>query len=93
VRNTIPLLILDEGKRKHEGWYIFGALPGPAGERDIPAEPKDPFATFGILPGNPETLARRYTARAYTLEVIAWLALLAGISLNGFFISMILVLF
>jgi hypothetical protein len=93
ARNTIPLLILDEGKRKNEGWYLFGALPWPMGEGSIPMEPEDPFATFGILPGKPETLARRYTAWAYTLEIIAWLALLAGIGLNAFFISMILVLF
>jgi hypothetical protein len=92
ARNTMPLLILDEGKRKNEGWYLFGALPWPAGEGSIPIEPEDPFATFGILPGKPETLARRYTAWAHTLEIIAWLALLAGIGLNAFFISMILVL-
>jgi hypothetical protein len=93
IRSTIPLLILDEEKQKKEGWYVFGALSGPAvKEGEIPSEPKDPFATFGILPGNPETLARRYTARAYTLEIIAWLVLLAGIGLNVFFIRMIIVL-
>jgi hypothetical protein len=92
ARNALPLLILDEGKRKKEGWYVFGAFPGPAGDGEIPSEPKDPFATFGILPGKPETLARRYTARAYTLEIIAWLVLLAGIGLNVFFAGLILVL-
>jgi hypothetical protein len=93
TRKTIPLLILDEGKRKKEGWYIFGALSGPEGSAaDIPAQPEDPFATFGILPGKPEALARRYTTRAYTLEIIAWLVLLAGIGLNAFFIRLIIVL-
>jgi hypothetical protein len=96
ARQALPLLILDEGKRKREGWYVFGALPGPAENpgppERIPSEPEDPFATFGILPGKPETLARRYTLGAYTLEIIAWLMLLAGICLNIFFIGMIFVL-
>jgi hypothetical protein len=92
ARNALPLLILDEGKRKKEGWYVFGALSGPAGGGEIPREPEDPFATYGILPGKPEALARRYTARAYTLEIIAWLVLLAGIGINAFFIGMIIAL-
>jgi hypothetical protein len=92
ARNTLPLLILDEGKRKKEGWYVFGALTGPAGDGEIPTEPQDPFATFGILPGKPEALARRYTARAYMLEIIAWLVLLAGIGLNIFFVTIIIAL-
>jgi hypothetical protein len=92
ARNTVPLLILDEGKQKNEGWYIFGALTGPVEDGKIPVEPEDPFATFGILPGKPEALAQRYTAQAYTLEIIAWLVLLAGIVLNGLFIGMIIVL-
>jgi hypothetical protein len=92
VRQTLPLLIPDGEKRKKESWYLFGALPGPSTENSIPAEPEDPFATFGILPGNPEALARRYTFRAYTLELIAWLVLLAGIGLNFFFVRLIFVL-
>jgi hypothetical protein len=92
VRQALPLLILDDGKRKNEGWYLFGAQPGPAAEQTVPTEPEDPFATFGILPGRPETLARRYTVRAYTLEIIAWLVLLAGIGLNFFFIQLIFAL-
>jgi hypothetical protein len=92
ARRTAPLLILDEGKRKDEGWYIFGALPGPQTAGAIPSEPEDPFATFGILPGKPESLARRYTFRAYTLEIIAWLVLLAGIGLNVLFIRLIFAL-
>jgi hypothetical protein len=92
LRNTIPFLIPDEGKRKKEGWYIFGVLPGPRAADSIPAEPEDPFASFGILPGKPGILARRYTIRAYTLEIISWLVLLAGIGLNFFFIRMIFAL-
>jgi hypothetical protein len=93
MQNTIPFLLPDAEKQKKEDWYIFGALPGPQGTDSIPAEPKDPFAGFGILPGKPGVLARRYTIRAYTLEIIAWLVLLAGIGVNCFFIRMILVLF
>jgi hypothetical protein len=92
ARQALPLLIPDEGKRKNKGWYLFGALPGPSVESALPAEPEDPFATFGILPGRPEVLARRYTIRAYTLEIISWLVLLAGIGLNFFFIGLIFTL-
>jgi hypothetical protein len=67
-------------------WYVFGA-PHESG---LPARPLDPFATFGALPGNPEALARRFAVSAYTLEIIAWLALLAGIGVNIFFVQMIL---
>jgi hypothetical protein len=81
-----PLLI---PKQKAREWYMFGALRS---ECDMPSEPDDPFATFGVLPGKPETLARHYTVKAYTLEIISWLALLAGIGLNIFFIRMTLVL-
>jgi hypothetical protein len=58
----------------------------------LPAEPSDILVTFGAIPGKPETLARRYTLKAYTLEIVAWLALLAGIGLNVFFIRMIIIL-
>jgi hypothetical protein len=90
----IPLLIPGEEKRKaefrREQWHIFGALEAQTAE--LPREPRDHFATFGILPGPPETLARRYTFKAYTLEIISWLALLAGIGLNIFFVGMIITL-
>ena len=56
----------------------------------MPAEPLDSFATFGALPGNPEVLSRHYTRKAYSFEIIAWLLLLAGISLNAFFIALII---
>jgi hypothetical protein len=79
----VPLLIPEQ---KTGEWYIFGALNSG---HDMPSEPRDPFATFGALPGKPEDLARRYTFKAYTLEIISWLALLSGIGLNIFFIRMI----
>jgi hypothetical protein len=70
-------------------WYIFGALcPG----EELPVQPKDPFATFGILPANPEKIAKRCEISAYALELVAWIILCAGIGLNIFFIRMILVL-
>jgi hypothetical protein len=55
-------------------------------------EPKDPFATYGVIPGNPEELARSFTLRAYVLEIISWILLLMGLSLNIFFIGMIIFL-
>ncbi|MDR2160142.1 MAG: hypothetical protein LBP23_08780 [Treponema sp.] len=101
----IPLLLPETEKRKKEGWYVFGVLNAAgttaAGGETIPAEPDGPalpvepsdiFAAFGAIPGKPEALARRYTLKAYTLEIVAWLVLLAGIGLNVFFIRMIIIL-
>jgi hypothetical protein len=84
----LPFILPDYSKAQMNArWHIFGALrPGD----DTPSPPADPFATFGVLPGKPEALARRYGAIAYTLEVAAWLTLLAGIGLNIFFVEMIL---
>jgi len=91
----IPLLLPELTKAKRgipaesDSWYIFGALrPGEA----LPVQPQDSFATFGILPGKPETIAKRCGIAAYTMEVFAWLILFAGIGLNIFFLSMVLVL-
>jgi len=86
----IPLLLPELTKPKeNDSWYIFGALrPG----EDLPAQPRDSFATFGILPGKPETIAQRCGITAYAMEVVAWLILFAGIGLNIFFLSMVLVL-
>jgi hypothetical protein len=58
----------------------------------FPQEPRDVFAPYGAVPGNPEVLARRYTQRAYILEIISWLILLAGVALNIFFFSLIIFL-
>jgi hypothetical protein len=99
----IPLLIPREQRIKEAGWYVFGALKdGEAGNRSrdaefeaaegLPLEPLDVFATYGAVPGNPEELARNYTVKAYTFEIIAWLLLILGIGLNAFFIGMIIFL-
>jgi len=86
----IPLLLPELTKAKAgDTWRIFGALrPG----EELPVQPQDSFATFGILPGEPEAIAKRCGTAAYTLEAIAWLVLFAGIGLNIFFLSMVLVL-
>jgi hypothetical protein len=96
----IPFLLPPEEGRKKEGWYIYGALPEnpPPGEETpaegmvLPREPRDVFAPYGAIPGNPEVLARRYTMGAYILEIISWLILLAGLALNVFFFSLIIFL-
>jgi len=86
----IPLLLPELTKVKEgDSWYIFGALhPG----EELPAQPKDSFATFGILPGKPEAIAKRCGITAYVMELIAWILMFAGIGLNIFFLSMVLVL-
>jgi hypothetical protein len=100
----IPLLIPREEGRKKDGWYIYGALSGefPSGgfgpgttegeEQVLPREPRDVFASFGAVPGNPEILARRCTRQAHVFEVISWFILLAGLALNVFFIALIVFL-
>jgi hypothetical protein len=83
-----PLILPEQPLRKGEGWYVFGA----AAEDAPPALPRDPFAAFGALPGKPETLAKRYTLGAYTLEIAGGLFVVTGIALNLLFIIMILYL-
>jgi len=87
---SIPLLLPELTKAKEDDlWYIFGALRP---DSELPVQPEDSFATYGILPGRPETIARRCEIMAYTLEFAAWLVLLTGIGLNIFFLRIILVL-
>jgi hypothetical protein len=87
-----PLIIPEQRPRKGEDWYVFGTLHEEA-PRDSPPElPDDPFAAFGALPGNPETLAKRYTLNAYAMEIAGGLFLLAGMTLNLLFIIMIIYL-
>jgi hypothetical protein len=88
----LPLIIPEKAAGRRRGWYIFGAVPENGGDGTLPGEPRDVFATSGVIPGNPEELARLFTYKAYTLEIISWIALLAGISLNTFFIGMIIAL-
>jgi hypothetical protein len=87
-----PRIIPEQGPRKGEGWHIFGALPEEASPESLPALPRDPFAAYGALPGEPETLAKRYTLSAYILEIAGGLFVLAGMALNLLFIIMILYL-
>lgn len=87
----LPLLIPEEHLRRGDQWYVFGTLP-EQGPCDLPRKPRDLFATFGALPGNPEALARRYTMHAYFLEILSWFFLLLGIGSNILFISMIIYL-
>jgi len=87
---NIPLLLPDSAKpRAGDPWLVFGALRD--GE-EMPCQPADPFATFGILPGRPQAFTRRFLAGAYALEALAWLMLLAGIGLNIFFLWMVMAL-
>jgi hypothetical protein len=84
----IPLLLPEFSKTKiGDSWYVFGTLhPG----KELPAQPTDSFATFGILPGRPKILAGLCAAWAYMLEIAAWIVLFAGIGLDIFFLRMIL---
>ena len=83
----IPLLIPEITEPKGDNWYIFGTvLPSEM----LPFRPKDPLATFGVLPGNPVEFSRHCTKKAYVLETVAWLVLLAGIALNVFFLRLVL---
>ena len=86
----LPLLLPEFASvNAGELWHIFGVLrPG----EELPSQPEDPCATFGILPGDPETLAHRFEIPAYILEFAAWLILFAGIGLNIFFLRMVLFL-
>ena len=95
LEGKIPMLLpeLNRSRRgvssENDFWHIFGALrPG----ENIPVQPQDSFATFGILPGKPEVIAKRCGIAAYIMEAFAWLMLFAGIGLNIFFLSMVLVL-
>lgn len=88
---------------KKEGWYVFGRIPegvsagtpiprALSGEDlpEFPREPRDLFAPFGAVLGNPEILARTYTQKAYMLEILSCILLLAGVGLNIFLIIKIL---
>jgi hypothetical protein len=77
-------------KRKKFQWHVFGVMPKGDGDDVFPKEPLDEFAISCILPGDSESLAKHYNRKAYFLEVISWLLLLAGIGINVFFIRLIL---
>jgi hypothetical protein len=86
--DTIPFLIPERPLRAR-GWYVFGALTGGG---DLPTRPRDPFAAFGAMPGEPEILAKHYTRMAYFLMSAGGLFLVSGIALNLLFITLILYL-
>jgi hypothetical protein len=91
----IPFIIPAGEKRIGDKWHLFGVLAqGDEKNPDaFPGEPEDGFAVYGAFPGEIEPLVRRYNRKAYTMEVISWLLLLAGIGVNVFFITVILSLF
>jgi hypothetical protein len=95
---AVPLLIPGEPLRKGRNWYVFGAMDGGqtgadgdpgADPEQLPGQPRDLFAPWGAMPGEPETLAKAYTLRGRLFEVISWLMLLIGLVVNIFFIGMI----
>ena len=83
----IPLIIPDKLKNRNTCWYVFGAIKEG---QQMPVEPEDPFATYGVLAGTPESLSKRYATNARILEAVAWIILFLGIGLNLFFIGLIL---
>jgi hypothetical protein len=89
---AIPLLIPGERPRRGKPWYVFGSLAGkgPPEPEKLPGEPRDLFAPWGAIPGEPEILAREYDLKARLLEIVSWLMLLAGLAVNIFFIGMVI---
>jgi uncharacterized membrane protein YphA (DoxX/SURF4 family) len=85
------LLIPERRPHRGEGWYVFGTLNEEAPATG-PTRPRDPFAVFGAIPGEPEILAKRYTLAAYIMEITGGLLLLIGMALNILFIVMIVYL-
>jgi hypothetical protein len=83
----IPVLIPEKEAGKSTPWYLFGTVRD--GGAVLPLPPHDVFATYGAVPGNPERLARLFTRKAYVLETISWVLLLAGIALNAVCITVI----
>ena len=45
-----------------------------------------------VIDGNPENLVRRYTWKAYMLEIISWILLLCGIGVNILFIVLVILI-
>jgi hypothetical protein len=91
----IPFIIPSGEKRSGDKWHLFGVLvQGDEKNPDtFPGEPEDSFAVYGAYPGETESLTRRYNRKAYGMEIISWLLLLAGIGVNVFVVAVILSLF
>jgi hypothetical protein len=86
----LPFLVPAIEKQKNPQWHVFGILQEGEGDDTFPKEPLDEFAISCILPGDSESLAMHYNRKAYFLEVMSWLLLLAAIGINVFFIILIL---
>jgi len=88
AEENTPFLVPEYDKEENPEWHFFGVLTP---ENSLPKNSSiDPFVTFGLLHGHPKQLAPRYAVRAYTMEVLAWILLLIGISINVVFIFVIL---
>jgi hypothetical protein len=91
----IPLLIPEREAGKNACWYVFG-VPGHTGTGDasgraetLPTPPRDAFAPYVAIRGNPEKLAPLFNRKAYMLEIVSWTLLLSGIALNTFCIAIL----
>jgi len=87
AENT-PFLVPEHDKEEDPEWHLFGVLT--LGNSLPQPSLIDPFVTFGLLHGFPKRLASRYAIRAYSMEALAWVLLLLGISINVVFIFLIL---
>lgn len=84
---TIPDIPSIEPRSSGVVWHCYGVLIGKDGD-DAPtglAQPEDPSAVFAAVPGEPENLARRFSAGARIREIAAAAALMTGITLNALF--------
>jgi hypothetical protein len=90
----IPLLIPEKEAGKNARWYVFG-VPGDTaddGEETLPMPPRDAFAPYVAVPGNPEKLAPLFNRKAYMLEIVSWALRLAGITLNALCIAILVLI-
>ena len=96
---SVPFLIPDTVvKEEKSPWYFFGVIEdSSSGAEELPVKSSikpsiDPFVSFGLLPDEPEKLARFFSIKAYSLEATAWLILITSITINIVFIFLILFL-
>lgn len=82
--DALPDMPSIEARGRGVVWRCYGVLSGEAGMAVL-TEPADPTAVFAAVPGDPDELARGFSARARLLELGAGAALLAGVALNALF--------
>jgi hypothetical protein len=82
--DALPNMPSIEARGRGVVWRCYGVLSGEAGKAVL-TEPADPTAVFAAVPGDPDELARGFSARARLLELGAGAALLAGVALNALF--------